>query len=136
MNTNENIKQPQVGVSKLNDGLDDFGRGVRAMFDYLLYRAANNYHGNPEIQKQCNNDNTLIEEWAIDALEEISPNDYSEWKSICNAYDDGFKTGNTCERKRCIKLLEDAINSSIEINTPIARAIRDMLKNEINNDST
>lgn len=59
-----------------------FKSGVRAFFDYLLYRSANNYNGNPVIQVICDKENEIIESWAEDALEEISPEDYGKWKDI------------------------------------------------------
>ncbi len=75
------------------DPKEEFRRGVRAMFDYLLYRAANNYHANHEIQKQCDYDNALIKSWVEDALLEIYPEDYSEWRSIIDAYHMGVEVG-------------------------------------------
>ena len=92
--TNEETTQlPQVGGSALNGGLDDFRRGAVAMFDVLLYRAANNYHGNSEMQKQCDYENAIIKEWAVDALKDVSPNDYATWRDIGDAYRDGVEEG-------------------------------------------
>lgn len=70
-----------------------FKMGARAMFDNLLYRTANHWHANPEIQKICDRDNALVEEWVADALEELSEDDYIEWVSIGKAYKDGFAAG-------------------------------------------
>lgn len=61
---------------------ESFNAGVKAMFDWLLYRAANNFHGDANIQKQCDKENELIEDWATDALEEISPEDCMKWRDI------------------------------------------------------
>lgn len=68
----------------------EFQRGARAMFDALMTRAANNYHGNPAINDQCNLENKLVEEWAVDALEEIDPESHREWLSIGEAYERGL----------------------------------------------
>ena len=70
-----------------------FGKGVRAVFDYFHYRAANNYHANPKIQLEINKENSVVLRWVNDALEEISEKDYKEWISIKRAYDDGFAAG-------------------------------------------
>ena len=61
---------------------DEFRKGVRAMFDYLTYRAANNYHGNPRINARCDEENSIINSWAAEALHTISPDDHMEWCSI------------------------------------------------------
>ena len=71
--------------------LDDFRKGARAMFDALLFRAANNYH--PAHQAACDKENELIESWAKDALEEVSPDDSSEWRAIADAYRSGSEAG-------------------------------------------
>ena len=72
---------------------DEFYKGARAMFDYLLIRAANNYHGRREIQDICTKENKLITEWATDALEEISPDDYALWIGLSESYDKGYRQG-------------------------------------------
>ena len=56
----------------------EFREGVRALFDSLTFRAANNFHGNPEVNKQCQAENDLIWSWAMRALEEVSEEDYKE----------------------------------------------------------
>jgi hypothetical protein len=66
-----------------------YSKGIRACFDYLISRAAASYHGNPEIQKQIDYDNNLIENWAEDMLEEVDLDSYSEWCSINKAYAKG-----------------------------------------------
>jgi len=60
----------------------EFERGVRAVLDYMLMRTSNNFHGNPEIQKTCDMENSVIESWINDAIEEISPDSYREWRKI------------------------------------------------------
>jgi len=60
----------------------DFRAGAKAMFDLFLYKAANNYHGNPQTQKICDIENRLLEEVAEDALESVDEFAYDEWKSI------------------------------------------------------
>jgi len=77
----------------LNDQLADFRKGAKAMFDFLLVRAANHYHGNPIVQKQCDYDNALVTEWAEDALESVSPDDAAEWRSVSDAYESGYRLG-------------------------------------------
>lgn len=79
------------GVSAMSAELDDFRKGARAMFDALLFRAANNFH--PAHQTECDKENKLIESWAKDALEEVSPDDFSEWRAIADAYKSGFEAG-------------------------------------------
>lgn len=73
----------------------EFKKGVRACFDYLLSRTANHYHGNPKLQEICDVENKIIEEWAIDMLEEVDSSSYREWRSIKDAYARGRAcTGN------------------------------------------
>jgi hypothetical protein len=45
--------------------------GALAMHNSLLVRAANNYHGKPQINAGCQKDNELIVSWANTALEEV-----------------------------------------------------------------
>jgi hypothetical protein len=80
-------------TTEINEELNIFRNGSKAMFDYLLMRTANHYHGNPEIQKQCDYDNELIEQWATDALESVSHEDAIEWRSVSDAYNAGYKIG-------------------------------------------
>lgn len=61
---------------------DEFRKGARAMFDHLTYRAANNYHGKPEINARCDEENAIINSWASEALKTVSPEDHMEWCSI------------------------------------------------------
>ena len=70
---------------------DDFRAGAKAMFDYFHYRAANNWH--PRMQEHCDKENALVLSWANDALAEVSPDDADEWKSIDQAYNDGYNAG-------------------------------------------
>lgn len=76
-----------------------FAQGARAMFDHLMARAANNYHGNKEVQKLCEEENAIIESWAVEALESVSIEDYNAWRSIDEAYAEGLKTSKwwSCE---------------------------------------
>ena len=62
--------------------------GVKAMYDYLTYRAANNFHGNPETNKQCDIENEIIISWAGDALEECDEFAYDEWLKIKSLNDE------------------------------------------------
>lgn len=63
------------------------------MFDALLFRAANNWHANQEINKACTKDNSIVTSWAVDALKEVSPEDYETWLSIELAFERGFAAG-------------------------------------------
>jgi len=71
----------------------EFQRGTRAMFDYLLTRAANNFHGNPAVQVECAKENDVVTKWASDALAEVDPASTQEWKSVEAAYALGLKHG-------------------------------------------
>ncbi len=73
------------------EGLTDFQKGARAMFDSLTFRAANHWH--PTAMEQCNYDNKLIYEWVEDALEEVDPGSIVEWRAIDSAFRDGVKLG-------------------------------------------
>ncbi len=72
---------------------DDFKAGARAMFDALLMRAANNWHSRPEVQDMCAKENKLIQEWAEDALDSVSPDDLATWKSLDQMYQSGYQAG-------------------------------------------
>lgn len=63
----------------------EFRRGVRAFFDHLLMRTANNWHGNPDVQAQCDAENAIIEEWAKETLEQVSLEDHIEWVTVSEA---------------------------------------------------
>jgi len=56
----------------------DFRDGARAMFDALTMRAANHYHGNPKVNEVLQKENELIWSWAMEALSEVSEEDYEE----------------------------------------------------------
>lgn len=78
------------GPSSINEALDDlpdditdFQKGVRAFYDYLARRAANHFHGNPLVNKICDQENELIMSWANDGLKEVDIESYNEWKKIC-----------------------------------------------------
>lgn len=70
-------------VLKLREELNpEYYRGARAMFDYFMGRAANCFHADPEINKQCEREAELIRDLAEDALTEISPRDAVTWKDL------------------------------------------------------
>ena len=77
-------KGAEVGVA--------FRRGAKAMFDALAVRAANNRHGNEQINSACERENSVVMGWAEDALEEVSPESYVEWKGVTEAYRVGYET--------------------------------------------
>ena len=100
------IKDKIVGAFKdgvLNSGCEScnhktehdavFRAGARAMFDSLACRAANNYSGNPEANAQLQEESALVMSWAEDALLEVDPDDYEEWKSLDQMYQDGKEAG-------------------------------------------
>jgi hypothetical protein len=72
---------------------DDFRAGAKAMFDYIMFRAANNYHGRPDVQAVCTKENLLVTEWITDALDDVSPEDAATWRAIDDAYKAGYNTG-------------------------------------------
>jgi hypothetical protein len=80
------LKAVQAYQSRTNEPAtelsDDFRKGARAMFDSLLCRAANNYHGNPSVDAACTEENKIVTAWAADALAEVSVDDWNEWASI------------------------------------------------------
>lgn len=78
---------------ELQQGAEQFRNGAKAMFDALLMRAANNWHARPEARAVCDAENKLIEEWAAEALEDVSPDDHTAWKSIGKAYAEGYERG-------------------------------------------
>jgi hypothetical protein len=80
------------GIMALSDD-ERFKAGAKAMFDYILFRAANNYHSRPDVQAACTKENLLVTEWITDALEEVSPEDAATWRSIDSAYQAGYQTG-------------------------------------------
>jgi hypothetical protein len=61
---------------------DEFKRGVRTAFDYVLTACANNYHANPEQQKVRDTMNEFAEDVAEGFLRELSPDDHSNWKAL------------------------------------------------------
>ena len=65
---------------------DDFKRGAKSMFDYLLFRAANNYHFNAEKNTEREKFNDQLRDWVTDALECVSPDDHAEWKSLSDSF--------------------------------------------------
>lgn len=56
--------------------------GVKAFFDNLLTRAANNWHANSAVAEMCKKENNLIYDWAKEALLELAEPIYSEWVQI------------------------------------------------------
>jgi hypothetical protein len=64
---------------------DKFRMGAKAMFDWFQFRAANHYHGNPKIQAQCDAENEFVLEWAEQALEDVSPETFFEWRKLSEA---------------------------------------------------
>lgn len=78
---------------------DAFQDGAKAMFDALLFRVANNWH--PRAQEQCDVENEWATAWAADALDEVSPEDCAEWKSIKESWKDGYEAGRKDENEAC-----------------------------------
>ncbi len=72
---------------------DEFKKGVKSAFDYILFAAANNYHVNAAYNARRQEMNEWIEELAIMALEELSPEDCMTWKTGHQMYQEGFEDG-------------------------------------------
>ncbi len=56
-----------------------FESGVKALFDKLIYRSANNWHANPILDKECKRENDVIIEWVTDVLESVSSKTCAVW---------------------------------------------------------
>lgn len=84
----ENARLKAENEQKQGEG---FRAGVKAMFDHLLTRVANHWHGLPELNKQCEYDNNLVSEWAQNALKEVSPEDYTTWVNIHEQHNEIMK---------------------------------------------
>lgn len=95
---------------------EDFRLGAKAMFDYLLYRAANNYHGNPKINEWCKTENIIIEKWAEDALADVSPEDCTTWRTL-REYGDEIEQLHTWKNRACqvLPLIERESGSDLAI---------------------
>ena len=65
---------------------EGFRKGVKALFDYLQDRVANNYHANSDQMTELQKMNKVFEDWLSDALQEISEDDYQEWLELHQAY--------------------------------------------------
>jgi hypothetical protein len=70
---------------------ESFKAGAKAMFDALQMRIANNWH--PRFEKYCDDQNNWAHEWALDALDEVSPEDVAVWRSLNSMYAAGFEAG-------------------------------------------
>lgn len=68
-----------------------FRSGVKAIFDYLQDRVANNYHANSDQMAELQKMNKVFEDWLSDALQEVSENDYHEWMDLHQAYAAGVE---------------------------------------------
>lgn len=79
-----------VGLVEAQVKAEAFKAGARAMFDAAQMRAANHYHGRPEINKICDAENAYLLETMEDALDEVSPEDMSTWRSLTDMYQQGF----------------------------------------------
>lgn len=70
---------------------ESYNLGARAMFDYLMSRAAMNYSFDDKKDKELEKINDIVRQWATDGLDEIDPKDYQEWVSIDTAYKKGMR---------------------------------------------
>lgn len=70
---------------------ESFKAGAKAMFDALQMRIANNWH--PRFEKVCAAENNWAHEWALDALEEVSPEYVATWRSLDSMYAEGVEAG-------------------------------------------
>lgn len=87
--------RPEEEVDQDRIESDDFRAGAKAMFDGLRTMTANHFHGDPEKDKLCQQENELFEEWIEDALEMISPRDVKKWRSLNDMYKLGYDAGST-----------------------------------------
>ena len=87
------------------------------MFDYLLYRAANNYSGRPEVQAELDRINSVVEEWTTDALDYVSPEDSVQWRSIDSAFQNGYNAGKVAAKHNKVWL-----NTSFNGRYPVGTA--------------
>lgn len=88
----EDPHERPTGNTKV-ENMTDFQKGARAFYDSLMFRSANHWHGRPEANKICEQENKLIQEWAEDALEEVSPQSYNDWISAEESYNRGRDVG-------------------------------------------
>jgi len=72
---------------------EDFKKGVRAAFDYMLSYTANNYHMNQSVQKHKDEVNEILNDSAFYALAELAPEDMSVWKTLDQMYEAGVQDG-------------------------------------------
>lgn len=61
---------------------EEFKKGAKTMFDYILMATANHYHMNPTINKQCAAEAAYATDLAADALREVAPELHGEWLSL------------------------------------------------------
>lgn len=77
--------EPVADVTEVpprDEDMDPFIKGARAMFDHLMFKVANNWNCNPEIDKKCQEENDIITDWADDALRTVSPSSSARWKRL------------------------------------------------------
>lgn len=61
-----------------------YRQGVKDLFDRVMELIANRYHGNLIIDKRIQEENTIVEDTIINALEYVDGKIYGEWKNIVN----------------------------------------------------
>lgn len=81
------------GLLTAHNSAAAFTQGAKAVFDALQMRAANHWHGNPEVDKVCQRENKLVLEWAEEALEEVSPESVAKWRSLTDMFEQGRQAG-------------------------------------------
>ena len=65
-----------------------FVDGIRKAFDMLVEKAANNYHGNPELQRICDIENDALISAAQDILLYNDIESYNQWRDIAKLTDE------------------------------------------------
>lgn len=65
-----------------------FADVVRKAFDFLVNKAANNYHANPELQRICDIENAALIDAAQDILLYNDIESYNQWKDIAKLTDE------------------------------------------------
>lgn len=77
------------------EGMSMFLKGATAMFDYASMSSANHYHGDPRIDKVCQDENNYLMEVMEYALQEVNPEQMCKWVEI----NDLFKKINELEKE-------------------------------------
>jgi hypothetical protein len=98
---------------------EEFKKGAKTMFDYILMATANHYHMNPTINKQCAAEAAYATDLAADALREVSPELYGEWLSLVE-----LQKINAELRKDLMQAQKENLRLNTMLNTTFGEIIR------------